>query len=581
MDNSIILKLSSENANPKLKRNDCDFECILKKMMKNVIGIKLLDYSIPYTWYNLNNSNNTLYWNTLKDSSTNVYKNYTCVIDEGTYSIDELSNVIVEDMTNVELLDYLVTTNKIKWLYQEQILFTNWIQGSLSSLVLEKNASNENISTVYKYNSGNLTYINNAYTFSFHASLNIEQLGQVTITTNNPSVILNKFLTLNSSNTPNPIIGETVKFKSRNSKYTISITKDIDKTKLFKKIVLRIKFCVHHEDTYNFSYYLYDVNEGGDYSAISSNPQNNLSYVYNNNPYQKDFIFYSKDESDTFLYMIDDDIKDGYKFISIQNDNGNIHNSIPELNTINICDAYFINTNCYTNTDKIGHLLHSYFGNNVQFYKYNITNYDESNMTIGTQIALDFPLLYANMYNNINNRFNIIGQWNKLLNGNKDIEIISPKFKLSRKILSYRLLKLLGLNENNFENGNNSDYQQFLKGDNAPESFGPKMIYLDLDFSLSNKYLMFKNSSNSENYSDTRLPININCNYLDSLTNLVTPIPYYFSNTQFIRRIAIRLRTGDDDEILGGNNGFGTGGLYTYFTFEFILKPPITVKKNL
>ena len=133
-------------------------------------------------------------------------------------------------------------------------------------------------------------------------------------------------------------------------------------------------------------------------------------------------------------------------------------------------------------------------------------------------------------------------------------------------MLSFRMEKCLGIDDTTFSEDDITDYSETVIGEYTPQPKGPEVIYVD--FSLGDtSYIMFTNSLNSEDYSDSRIPLFVNCNYRETI-QYKDDIVYYFREPETVRNLRIKIKYGDDDSIVG--NTTGLGGVYSYFTFEFI-----------
>jgi len=173
------------------------------------------------------------------------------------------------------------------------------------------------------------------------------------------------------------------------------------------------------------------------------------------------------------------------------------------------------------------------------------------------------PLEYLNCYNIHENRLNIACRWNSLVTYTG---LEKPKFAFNRKFLSFRMEKCLGIDDTTFSEDDITDYSETVIGEYTPQPKGPEVIYVD--FSLGDtSYIMFTNSLNSEDYSDSRIPLFVNCNYRETI-QYKDDIVYYFREPETVRNLRIKIKYGDDDSIVG--NTTGLGGVYSYFTFEFI-----------
>jgi len=96
---NIIVKVSSENADKVTSDSNTNFNCKLKRTINNIIGVKLLDYTIPFTWHVLNKKNNLLTWTSKSSESIEVGGNRSFNIEN--LDASDLSYEIMADANEI------------------------------------------------------------------------------------------------------------------------------------------------------------------------------------------------------------------------------------------------------------------------------------------------------------------------------------------------------------------------------------------------------------------------------------------------------------------------------------------------
>lgn len=88
---SIVEVSSKDGINPIIDHSN--FTVKLTKHLNNVIAVQLLQATIPFSWYIINDSNNTFNWS--KTDSTNV----NTIIPEGSYSSHQIAETLSNQMS--------------------------------------------------------------------------------------------------------------------------------------------------------------------------------------------------------------------------------------------------------------------------------------------------------------------------------------------------------------------------------------------------------------------------------------------------------------------------------------------------
>ena len=124
-EQKVIVKISSQNATVDYLNENCktntDFNVKLLSPVENIIGVRLLHYSIPFDWYIIHSNNNAIRWETyFKKCDQKYTKKYCTYLPNGTYNINTLSDILTTYMTNEEINIYLIS---------------DWINSSKSGLI--------------------------------------------------------------------------------------------------------------------------------------------------------------------------------------------------------------------------------------------------------------------------------------------------------------------------------------------------------------------------------------------------------------------------------------------------------------